>query len=1046
MNRMRRALVAMLVLGTSVVFLRAQEAAHVTEMRFVNELRKRRLNDLALEYLLKLEKTASPALKKELPLEIAKTRLEAAGDEPDTNKRLAQYRETQAEFKKFLVENKNHPRTAEVKLDLARVLVLQGRTELSRAWLQESVEGRVAEGLKARATFLEAGTALQAASVEIGKALDIVKESTTAEDKALAKKYQEDYLQCDLEKGLNFIDQAQTFLDESKDIVLKERGQRVQQAQQILEKVAAVDDTSPLCWQAKAWSARCYHELGEPKKARQRFTEILGGGRQAAEGQRLARYFRLLVISEAPEPDDKNPPAIIMEAGKRWLVDYPSYRNTTEAYGLRYLLARTLLRETENPKTQAKQKTVYLADAKKLIHDITATENEYTDRGRQLTEVIVNKEGGFKKDIAQLTTFEDCFIRARYEIRQMSEDPKTIKNDKELEDQRKKRQANVMEALSLGLTKPDAKGKGSQDINTAKAILTFYYFNAGKYKEAIDVGETFARFDPRAAQAANAAIYALQSHSQALGERERKMASPDEMKADRDKMVALAHYMKERWPKETAGNLARHQLAILMMREKNIAECIKELVEIAKDYPGYIRSQILLVEACSQAEKDKLDPLPGDKADGYRTRAIAALETMPDLVAGADPMTNQMYMMSRVKLLQEWFKVKKYKEMDALSAKLLPLAGTLKVNDDPAKDTEMKDYFKKTMGDMQLYAFYGLAQAEFDAKNYQAVATLLEPLLTAAKANANHQVLKNQQLGNALLSMALRSDIQLGKLDQARQVIPLLQALSKEAGDAAAGTTILKQLVAIIQKQLEDMGKNKDEKAMAAMKTGFTAILDDLTKQEAKPTPEYTLLLAQVYATMNENKKAADLLDKVPEPKADDQQGKKVYQAVRLLYVRQLRLNGDYDKAKPILFDTIIGTKEKPGWGQRNIDALKERVLLLEADGNFAVAAQEANRLVQSLVKKASTDNALKEQYLECYYHVVYCFLKHGQNQVDPVKRAKFIKDAATQIIALEARWMGFGSEASTKRFQELLQKELELKQVYDDLKKATAPAAAGGG
>ena len=159
------------VLASFVVALAAsaQDAAPGDDMRFVNELRKRRFNDLALQYLLRLEKTASPAFKKCCRWRSPRPRLEAAADQPDTNKRLAQYRETRTEFEKFLAENKTHPRAAEVKFDLARVLVLQGRTELSRAWLQESLEGRIAEGLKARKTFEDAAPALQAASVEINR-------------------------------------------------------------------------------------------------------------------------------------------------------------------------------------------------------------------------------------------------------------------------------------------------------------------------------------------------------------------------------------------------------------------------------------------------------------------------------------------------------------------------------------------------------------------------------------------------------------------------------------------------------------------------------------------------------------------------------------------------------------------------------------------------------------------------------------------------------------------------------------------------------------
>jgi hypothetical protein len=403
-----------------------------------------------------------------------------------------------------------------------------------------------------------------------------------------------------------------------------------------------------------------------------------------------------------------------------------------------------------------------------------------------------------------------------------------------------------------------------------------------------------------------------------------------------------------------------------------------------------------------------------------------------------------MFMMSKVKLLQEKYKDKKFDEMTKVAKALSPMLASLKFNDDKDKDGEIREYFKKNLGDMELYGLYGEAQAFFDKKEYAKVAELLKDLIDDAnKKSPNHPVIKNAQLGNILLSMQLRSNIQLAKLDKARQVIPLLQAVAKESGDAGGPTTVLKQLVAIMKTQLDEMDKKKDEAQLNRMKTGFTALIDELTKQETKPTPEFVLLLAQAYATMGENKKAGDLLEKVPEPKADDAQGKKVYQTIRLLYVRQLRLSGELEKAKPLLLDVIIG-KDRKGWGARNIDALKEEVLLLEADRNFAVAALKADKLVKELIKKVEKDNSLKEQYFECYYHVAYCFLKHGQNQVNPMQRAKFIEKAANQIEALEKRWKDRGGlgDVANKRFQDLLNNEPELKAVYDSIKGAAAPSA----
>jgi hypothetical protein len=220
----------------------------------------------------------------------------------------------------------------------------------------------------------------------------------------------------------------------------------------------------------------------------------------------------------------------------------------------------------------------------------------------------------------------------------------------------------------------------------------------------------------------------------------------------------------------------------------------------------------------------------------------------------------------------------------------------------------------------------------------------------------------------------------------------------------------------------------------------FSIILDDLVKQTKNPSPKFQLLLARCYSNLDQHKKAAERLEAMAEP-AQPGPELNLYRGMRLMLVRELRLQKDIEKARSLLND-ILGTREKPGWGARNIDALKERAFLEEDDGKFAQAALQANSIVKQLMPKVSTDNALKEHYLECYYHVTYCFLKHAQGQNDPAKKGKLLKEAAGQIVQLERRWDGFGSDASRKRFEELLAKEPELKEEYEKAK--TAKGSAG--
>ena len=67
----------LLLLGAALFLAgraQAQDASVQDDMRFIEELRKQGKSDLALEYLEKVAKNASPELAKALPLEMARTR------------------------------------------------------------------------------------------------------------------------------------------------------------------------------------------------------------------------------------------------------------------------------------------------------------------------------------------------------------------------------------------------------------------------------------------------------------------------------------------------------------------------------------------------------------------------------------------------------------------------------------------------------------------------------------------------------------------------------------------------------------------------------------------------------------------------------------------------------------------------------------------------------------------------------------------------------------------------------------------------------------
>jgi hypothetical protein len=166
--------------------------------------------------------------------------------------------------------------------------------------------------------------------------------------------------------------------------------------------------------------------------------------------------------------------------------------------------------------------------------------------------------------------------------------------------------------------------------------------------------------------------------------------------------------------------------------------------------------------------------------------------------------------------------------------------------------------------------------------------------------------------------------------------------------------------------------------------------------------------------------------------------------ALKVLLVRELRLSKDeardredakkdLERAAEVL-NEAVGTPGKPGWGARNIDVLKERVYLLIEQEKYAEAARLANALVKQLLPRTG-DNTFKEHYLECYYLQVLAIVRHAQAQSNAARRDKEIREAANMISQLAAKWENFGTEASQKRFTELLAKEPDLKAEYDQRK-----------
>ncbi len=1087
---MRRSLVLLALLWPALPAA-AQEPAYREDLRFVEALRARGDVDLALEMLKRLEAGAPEALKKELPLESAKTRLRLAADEPDTTKRLALYRDAMGDFQQFITADPRHPRVPEANLDIARVLNAIGKSELSLAILAEEAPKKQALSKQARDTLGAAQARLTVAEKELAALRDKLPDPDAEPDPAKKKlarqalaRAEADVLQATFERAMNLYEQSETYLAGGDEAASK----LLTRALAVLDPLSAGDVKSAITWKAKAWQGRIIFQIQTPDAGRAKFSEVIASTQPvAAEGQRLAYYFRLLAINEKPLPEDTKwkgstgagVAARLINGGEGWRRSYPRHLKTPEGYGVTFLLADTLAKAANNPKLGAGERAGYRARARTLCRELEAGENEYTDRARRLKIQTMVAEGLFKRKLAELKLFDEFYVRAQYEAYQLGIDHveelraqikslngdlakatepaekadlnKRIKaaeadlvkaNDpKEAEKTREAHLATLKDSLKKALAAPDSKKvKGTTEYNNARAMLAYWSLNTGDLEEALKAGEEFIRDDPRSPQAANTAIYTIQACTQLL---DKKRGNPKfeekEVAELQAKLLSLSKYIEERWPKDNAGEMARHTVGLQMLKEEKYADAILKLGAIAPGYGNYALVCFQISDACDRAYKAKADPIAGDKdVDDYRRRSIEALEKVPTSAIGPDPFTNKIAIAAKAKLGREWFRLKKFPEMKALCDELIPKLNGLKFSEKEDEDRAIRNQLRYELTDVSLFAIYGLATKAFDAGDFKKAGEMLDPLvdtLTKPEESAEKTSMqKGQQLATAILSIALKAHLQQGNIDRTDLVLQSLDAVQGEMGGA---TTTLQLLAGLIRLQVDDVRKKGDKAALDKAIQGYTALLKKRTK-DAKRTPELIKALASCYSGMDDHAAAARELAELNKGPVNEKDPNS--KAARLMYIRALRLSkepANLKEARKLIDEAILPVGKKPGWGARDLVAIKEDGLLLHEEGKYGTAFNVWMPWVKRLATEAPKGGPLREVYFEYYFYMVYSYYKSGAAKPTQKDRDAAVLGAARQINTFEASWPGFGGGASQQRFTDLLAAEPALKAQYEKLKPA---------
>ena len=412
---------------------------------------------------------------------------------------------------------------------------------------------------------------------------------------------------------------------------------------------------------------------------------------------------------------------------------------------------------------------------------------------------------------------------------------------------------------------------------------------------------------------------------------------------DRKKMLDFADYCQKSWPKERAGNVARQMRASTFIEQGRITEAVKELGDVTPDVPNYIGVQYQIADLLL-----KPDQTDGN-AEANRQQALEVLREVPDLT-GADPEINRLFILAKTRLGEELVRDKQFAEVETLIEPLLKKLTTLAVVEDPMKNPAAREYFRARLVGSLLRAKYFRADAAYQAAKFKEAADLLAPVIKDIQADQLRELANDKTLAPALLSLALRSNMQLGDLSRVKQVVEVYGKAIGEDPAAAKVPEVLRRLVPLIRVQVRDMKAKNDAAGLKRTVEAFTTILGDLAAKQKTPSLEFQMVLAQCFGSMDRSDKAMELLNKIKEPGKDAAAATQLYHDSRLVYLRMLRQEAANhpEKKKELLakasdlLDEWMGTKEKPGWAVKRIDAHKELHVSLRGRGPLRGGLQQA--------------------------------------------------------------------------------------------------------
>lgn len=960
--------------------------------------------DLAIQKLeeLRAKPTGlSPEEIKILPLELARTRLEAASRETEDSRRTSLMIQARAAFEEFTRNNPDHPMAAQANVEIARILALHAKSRMSRAARVEG-EAKAAEYAKVRPDFVKAVARYREAIANLDGRIQKLDAAKKEKESPLAAELKRSKAQAELDAVILQFELAQTFAGDDER---KQRGAEMDKAVKAFEKLGGQYADTRIGYLARVWGFQARYTQGE-ERAVGDLNRYISANRtkpEAADAVRLAGYFAIQHTFDADTAKDTPAAkyARTEKAADDWLSKYPDAKNTPEGLGARY--RRALMKEQqgllapnakfEEPKAKSKgeeptgpRKIVSLSaagkalleDANKTYKELAETDNEYADRAqrRRLTNqlLMLEAEGrGGDPPLRSINTLEQGYLAAQVQLARIYDLEKSNQPGEKKAAEEKRRAQVATQYLERGLRLAGPKDT-PRDVFDAQMLLVRFLTQNERAVEAAVLGEALARNNPKLPKAALAAQLAVYAYNTALARHKAAGGSDDDTEADVGRIKRLALFADATWPNDGPTDAVRHILAFYQgNRDKDYDAAWKTYSKIGPGYPDVYQARREMAGALfylvrpeekdSKKYREALQKNITDRAPQWRT-TMADLEALPEPPAGAPGHEAESWAGAKTMQAQLYYLAGDY---DKVRDTIKQVVDGLKRQS--GLDDRKRDDLAYTARVLHYNALQSKAADLVRAKEFAKVGEALGKELEALKAqlkldppaDAPPGFERMRQAQRGVLIAAMSGYLQNKQAEQASELLDILQS---SGGSLEANLAVMQQLASAIRAQIDTLTKAGNKPEADELAKSFTEFLDKVRGDDtSKLSPGLVLFLGQGYGAVDQPARAADLFEQLiskpfvnpgKTPAEQEDAAAKHEARVRewkFLQARVLRQAGrpeNFKKATALMHEIVgdpLKKGAKLGWGYRNLAIRKEYCRLLEDQKQFGAAVANWTKL-----------------------------------------------------------------------------------------------------